>query len=850
MLISEFERAFSRDSLSDWLPWEAYDPENQIYINIEMDKRKLSLSNIISWFKAEQKEKSESAGILWECVPRICSGEETAKLLQSIFELGYLDIIVQVMLFADWNLHPVLTQYMSLTQTQHSLLSRWTASQAKHYESHTWRGFTETVPVTVRNFRLFFAVKIPYANYSGELPKILEIKKAVEGVLNAGSFYPKVVKVEEFVCLMRQILNPSRSPELNPIYDPEIPIRKQVILSETTIRRHARYLEIGSHLVKTLTVKAYRPSPDPSLMPPMQFLIGDEIHGKNLEQIPVPFILTLNCFLNRDLFKSKIRKKATIVLAQKGAGAIAPALAKKQEELYWAVQQMEEKMTPVQLYLTLTLFCPSQRVMSEVTNSVKSFWENFGFKLQEDLFISLPVFVSSLPFGLRFKAIPKLSRFKTTFADSAAYIAPVQSGWSGTSKPYALFVSRRGQLVSFNIFDSNTNSNAIVAAGSGAGKSFFTNYLITSYYRTGARIWVIDVGRSYKKLCEVFGGHFLVFSPDSALSLNPFTHVDDIDRHLELIVPLIAQMMKPTERVTDWEKAVLEKVIKEVFTARGTKSTITDISEALSSYSDQRMRDMALMLKPYTKNGRFSRWFEGESTVDLSKAQFMVLELEELKQMRELQEVILLLVIYFINHQMYLGGKDVLKIVTIDEAWDLFSGKNTALFIESGYRRFRKYKGAAITITQSVEDFYKNDATRAITRNSNFWLLLAQTPEAIEASVKEGLISLDDYQKEVLKSVHTLKGLYSEIFFRVVDTGEFGVGRLFPDPFSYYTFTTEPDDLMLLERICSIKNISITEAIVEASQLVERLCRERNLSMFQAIKSLADSSAKTLKDML
>jgi len=218
--------------------------------------------------------------------------------------------------------------------------------------------------------------------------------------------------------------------------------------------------------------------------------------------------------------------------------------------------------------------------------------------------------------------------------------------------------------------------------------------------------------------------------------------------------------------------------------------------------------------------------------------------------MRELQEVILLLVIYFINHEMYLGGKDVLKIVTIDEAWDLFTGKNTALFIESGYRRFRKYKGAAITITQSIEDFYKNDVTRAIARNSNFWLLLAQTPEAIEASVKHGFISLDDYQKEVLKSLHTLKGLYSEIFFRVIDTGEFGIGRLFPDPFSYYTFTTEPDDLMLLERICSIKNISITQAIAEAAQLVERLSNEKQLNMFQAVKFLAEISPQKLKEIL
>ncbi|HDH91693.1 MAG TPA: type IV secretion system protein TraC, partial [Candidatus Aenigmarchaeota archaeon] len=784
----------------------------------------------------------------WECVPRISNGDNTVQLIKSLFELGYPDIILQIILFADWHIAPILDRYASLTDTDNMLLFEWTKSQIEHYKAHTWHGFTETVPVPVRNFRLFFAVKIPYSDYTKELEKILEIKRSVEGVLSSGYFYPRSVPVEEFLHLVRGIFNPDRPREKYPIYDPDIEIRRQVILAETKIVRHARYLEIGDRFVKTLTVQGYRPIVDPSIT---QDLIGDTIVGKNLEQIPVPFILTLNVYLNRDLLKEKIQKKATLVLAQRAAGAIAPKLAKKQEELHWAIQHMEGKNTPVQVYLTLTLFCPPDKgATANITNTVKGFWENLGFKLQEDFFIGIPIFISALPFGLKFEACSDLSRFKTTFADAASCVAPTQTGWSGTKKPYALFVSRRGQLMSFDIFDSNSNYNALIAAQSGAGKSFFTNYLLTSYYRAGAKIWVIDVGRSYKKLCETFKGDFLVFSPDSHLCLNPFTNVENIDKELELIVPLLCQMMKPTEKATDWEKAALEQVIKDVFTQYGNKTTVTHIAEALRDHDDQRKKDMALMLTPYTKYGRFGKWFEGESTIDLGKTRFMTLELEELKQMRELQEVILLLVIYFIKHEMYLGGKDVLKIVTIDEAWDLFSGENTALFIESGYRRFRKYKGAAITITQSVEDFYKNEATKAITRNSNFWLLLSQLPEAIDSAVRSGYISLHPFQQEVLKSVHTIKGLYSEIFFRVNDTQEFGVGRLFPDPFSYYVFTTDAADLTLLKHIQEITGGDVTQAIRTASFIVKELMSKTKLNMFEAVRELANTPVRQLETLV
>jgi hypothetical protein len=38
----------------------------------------------------------------------------------------------------------------------------------------------------------------------------------------------------------------------------------------------------------------------------------------------------------------------------------------------------------------------------------------------------------------------------------------------------------------------------------------------------------------------------------------------------------------------------------------------------------------------------------------------------------------------------------------IDEAWDLLTQGDVAKFIETGYRRFRKYGGAAVTVTQSA----------------------------------------------------------------------------------------------------------------------------------------------------
>ncbi|ORP14430.1 hypothetical protein B7943_12470, partial [Vibrio cholerae] len=76
-------------------------------------------------------------------------------------------------------------------------------------------------------------------------------------------------------------------------------------------------------------------------------------------------------------------------------------------------------------------------------------------------------------------------------------------------------------------------------------------------------------------------------------------------------------------------------------------------------------------------------------------------ELEELKGRKHLQQVVLLQLIYQIQQEMYLGERDRRKIVFIDEAWDLLTQGDVGKFIETGYRRFRKYGGSAVTVTQS-----------------------------------------------------------------------------------------------------------------------------------------------------
>ncbi|MDD1011107.1 ATP-binding protein, partial [Pseudomonas shahriarae] len=260
----------------------------------------------------------------------------------------------------------------------------------------------------------------------------------------------------------------------------------------------------------------------------------------------------------------------------------------------------------------------------------------------------------------------------------------------------------------------------------------------------------------------------------------------------DVLIGLLCAMAAPTQPLIDLQIAGLRQHCAMVWDAKGRQMIVDDVEQSLLADKDSRIQDIGKQLFPFTSKGMYGKYFNGRNNVDF-KNPFTVLELEELKGRKHLQQVVLLQLIYQIQQAMFLGDRDRKKIVVIDEAWSLLTEGDVAKFIEHGYRRFRKYNGAAITITQSVNDLYASPTGRAIAENSANSFLLGQKPDAINMIKREGRLALSEGGFSILKSVHTIRGQYSEIFFQT-EQGT-GVGRLTVDNFSKLLYSTTPKDV-------------------------------------------------------
>ena len=342
---------------------------------------------------------------------------------------------------------------------------------------------------------------------------------------------------------------------------------------------------------------------------------------------------------------------------------------------------------------------------------------------------------------------------------------------------------------------------------------------MTSILGQGGWVYALDVGRSFEKTVKLLGGTFVEFTTRSPLSLNPFSSIPEDETEaqdaLSMLKPIIALMAAPREGTTDLENAAIEKVLLEAWKSKGKHASMTDVAFALSQREDAISQTLSQKLFPYTKDGIYGRFFEGPMTVDLS-APFVVMEMEELKERKDLQAVIVQIMILEITNRLYLGDRTQPTALVLDEAWDMLRGNQSGVFIETAARRLRKYRGALVVGTQSINDFYATPGAQAAFDNADWMCLLSQKAESIAYLKKTDRIMMDGAMETMLSSIKTEQGQYAEVM--IYGPHGYAVGRLILDPFSMVLYSTKAEEYAHVKHL-QAQGMTLEAAIQEVAKI-------------------------------
>jgi hypothetical protein len=434
-----------------------------------------------------------------------------------------------------------------------------------------------------------------------------------------------------------------------------------------------------------------------------------------------------------------------------------------------------------------------------------------GMELVRETALAGSLFLQSLPLAYDPANDRSLRRGRRMLGLNVAHLLPFYGALRGTPSPDLLLVNRRGEPVTFSFFDSTVAPHGIVAGVSGSGKSVLANSLITSVARRGARVFVLDRGNSYRKLCEMLGGTYVEFDPRAPRSVNPCGTGLDEEKKI-FLTDIVAEMCSQGQReLTVVERSLVSRAVVRAFERAGPREVLVgDILRALESDGEPAAHDLSICLGLFAGDGPYAGFFDRPAAPD-EGGLLTVYELGEIAKRKDVASVLLMGLIHRITEyaRTHLEPQ---KYLVVDEAWTLLRSATTASFLEDVLRTYRKLNAAAIMVTQQVSDF-EGRTGEAIRANAPNRLFLQQTPETVLSMEK--LLDLSPEEKALLSKVRTVKGRFSEMLVQSTETR--GIARLVPDPLSYWISTTDPKDNLRLQSLVREKG-SLREALLEAAK--------------------------------
>jgi len=508
-----------------------------------------------------------------------------------------------------------------------------------------------------------------------------------------------------------------------------------------------------------------------------------------------------------------------------------------------------QQRLPVKAHFNLLTWTDDKEKLKDVKNLVSSALAQMDAAPKQELAGAPQIHWAGIPGNAA--DFPMNDSFDT-FAEQATCFLNLETNYRSSLSQIGLRLGDRltGMPVHVDISDEPvkkgicTNRNKFILGPSGSGKSFFTNHMVRSYYEQGTHVVLVDVGHSYKGLCDMVNGYYFTYSEKDPIKFNPFyigeDGVLDTEKKESIKTLLLALWKKDNETFGRSEYVALSNALQLYFEKLGKNPQLfpcfdtffeflqTDFVTVLKTdkVKDKEfdVSNFLYVLRPYYKGGEFDYLLNADQNLDLLQKRFIVFELDNIKDHPILFPVVTLIIMeVFISKMRKLKG--VRKMILIEEAWKAIAKEGMAEYIKYLFKTVRKFFGEAIVVTQEVEDIISSPVVKqAIINNSDCKILLDQSKYQNKFDQIQELLGLTEKEKALVLSVNKANDplrKYKEVFISLGGVLS-RVYRTEVSPEEYLAYTTEETEkikmMQYAKKYGSIqKGIAVLAAEMRAS---------------------------------
>ena len=508
-------------------------------------------------------------------------------------------------------------------------------------------------------------------------------------------------------------------------------------------------------------------------------------------------------------------------------------------------EAISQQRIPVKAHFNILAWTEDHDQLSEIKKQVGSAFSQMEASVKEETVGAPQLFWAGIPGNCA--DFPMNDSFDT-FVEQASCFLNLETGYQNSISPFGIRLGDRqtGRPIHVDLSDEPvkrgicTNRNKFILGPSGSGKSFFTNHLIRSYYEQGTHVVLVDVGHSYKGLCDMVKGYYFTYDEKNPIRFNPFFIAEgdqlDTEKKESIKTLLLALWKKDNETFKRSEYVALSNALKGYYEKLDSDKSLfpsfnsfyeylqSDFQETLTSdqvkEKDFDIGNFLYVLRPYYKGGEFDYLLNASDNLDLLQERFIVFELDNIKDHPILFPVVTIIIMeVFINKMRKLKG--IRKLILIEEAWKAIAKEGMAEYIKYLFKTVRKFYGEAIVVTQEVEDIISSPVVKqAIINNSDCKILLDQSKYQNKFDQIQQLLGLTDKERAMVLSVNKAndpKRKYKEVFISLGGTLS-KVYRTEVSKEEYLAYTTEETE--------KIKVMEYAERFGSIQKGIAALCAE------------------------
>jgi conjugation system TraG family ATPase len=481
---------------------------------------------------------------------------------------------------------------------------------------------------------------------------------------------------------------------------------------------------------------------------------------------------------------------------------------------------------PVRAHFNVLTWTTESSELSELKNQVASAMATMDAVCRQETDGAAQIWFAGMPGN---QADFPMNDTFDTFIEQATCFFNQETNYRSSLSPFGLRLGDRlsGNPLHVDISDEPvrlgyvTNRNKFIIGPSGSGKSFFTNHMVHSYYNQGTHVVLVDVGHSYRGLCDLLGGYYFTYTEEKPICFNPFYipkgDTLDTEKKESIKTLLLALWKKDDETYRRSEYVAISNALTLYYQLLAENPEVFPCFNSFYEFLMEEYQQVLLsgkvkernfdidnflyVLNPYYKGGEFDYLLNASGQLDVLYERFIVYEIDSIKDHPILFPVVTLIIMeLFISKMRKLKG--IRKMILIEECWKAIAKEGMAEYIKYLFKTVRKFYGEAVVVTQEIEDIISSPVVKqAIINNADCKILLDQSKYQHKFDAVQQLLGLTDKEKAQVLSLNRANDpsrQYKEVFISL--GGQYSrVYRTEVSLEEYLAYTTEEHEKMKVQ---------------------------------------------------